>query len=60
MTRDELAKTLDGVWSGCWLNICGHGHKKGDHSLGVFFDTNAPDGFRVHSFAGDDQEACRV
>ena len=36
-----------------------HGHSAIDRSLSVKLDADAPDGFVVHSFAGDDPLACR-
>src|SRR5262249_38802886 len=35
------------------------GHSAGDRSLSVKLDSAAPDGFLVHSFAGDDPIVCR-
>lgn len=37
----------------------GPGHSARDRSLQVTLDPAAPDGFRVHSFSGDDWRACR-
>jgi hypothetical protein len=37
----------------------GPGHSAIDRSLSVKLDSNAPDGFVVHSFAGDDPLVCR-
>jgi AAA domain len=37
----------------------GPGHSPHDRSLSVTLDANAPDGFLVHSFAGDDPIACK-
>jgi hypothetical protein len=34
-------------------------HGQRDRSLRLWFDPTAPDGFRVHSFAGDDPLVCR-
>ena len=59
MKLNELAKLLHGDWNGDWLNISGPGHKKKDRSLGILFNPKAPDGFRVHSLAGDDPVECR-
>jgi hypothetical protein len=40
--------------------ICpGPGHSPRDRSLVVSFDPSAPDGFVVHSFAGDDFRSCK-
>jgi hypothetical protein len=59
MTPESLALLLSGDLNGNWLNIHGPGHSKGDRSLGVLFDSSEPDGFRVHSLAGDDPALCR-
>ncbi|MDG1287891.1 MAG: hypothetical protein P8P30_10090 [Rickettsiales bacterium] len=37
----------------------GPGHSKHDRSLSVKFEPSAPDGFVVHSFAGDEPMRCR-
>ncbi|RWE96329.1 MAG: virulence-associated protein E, partial [Mesorhizobium sp.] len=37
----------------------GPAHGKADRSLSISFDAAAPDGFLVHSFAGDDWQQCR-
>lgn len=37
----------------------GPGHSAKDRSLSVRLEPNAPDGFLVHSFAGDDPIACK-
>ena len=37
----------------------GPGHSPKDRSLSVKIDTDAPDGFVVHSFSGDDPIVCR-
>ena len=37
----------------------GPGHSRQDRSLSVWIDQNAPDGFRVHSHAGDRWQICR-
>ena len=37
----------------------GPGHSAADRSLSVKLDSNAPDRFLVHSFAGDDPLVCR-
>ena len=59
MTRQELAKALGGTRNGPWTNIAGPGHKASDRSLGFRFDPKAPDGFWVHSLAGDDPVLCQ-
>jgi putative DNA primase/helicase len=37
----------------------GPGHSRADRSLSITLDPRAPDGFLVHSFAGDDPMICR-
>ena len=39
--------------------VPGPGHSSADRSLRVWLDHAAPDGFQLHSFAGDDWRACR-
>lgn len=58
MNQKELAKLLGARTRGEWLNIRGPGHSKNDHSLGIIIDPSVPDGFRVHSLAGDDRKTC--
>src|SRR5215211_4243474 len=58
-TLNQLARDLGGDRSGVWINIPGPGHKKKDRSLGIAFDSEAPDGFWIHSLAGDDRSECR-
>ena len=41
------------------LLVPGPGHSPKDRSLAVWIDDAAPDGFRVHSFAGDHWRRCR-
>jgi len=54
------ARTLQGDISGRNGVICpGPGHSRQDRSLSVRFDPTAPDGFLVHSFAGDDPIVCK-
>jgi hypothetical protein len=54
-----IARAMGGtVQSGAAI-VPGPGHKPHDRSLRVFADPDAPDGFRVHSFAGDDPMQCR-
>jgi RecA-family ATPase len=55
----QLAVALDGEVSGNEVLAPGPGHSKQDRSLSVKLDSNAPDGFVVHSFAGDDPIECR-
>jgi len=54
------ARALNGDVSGRDGVVCpGPGHSPQDRSLSVRFDPNAPDGFVVHSFAGDDPIICK-
>ena len=49
------ARALGGDISGRDGVVCpGPGHSRQDRSLSVRLDSTAPDGFVVHSFAGDD------
>ena len=55
----SIASYLDGDVCGSGALVPGPGHGKHDRSLRVFIDANDPDGFRVHSHAGDDWRDCR-
>jgi hypothetical protein len=55
----EIAKVMKGDVNGEWFNTPGPGHSSDDRSLGIKFHKNAPDGFIVHSLAGDDPIQCR-
>jgi predicted P-loop ATPase len=56
-----LARVLHGDLSGDdWINLPGPGHSSKDRSLGIRLNRHAPDGFSVHSFAGDDPATCRA
>lgn len=60
MDLRSTAHALGGDVSGHnTIAIPGPGHSGRDRSLSVTFDDNAPDGFLVNSFAGDDFAACR-
>jgi putative DNA primase/helicase len=59
LTLIEIARRLNGDVSGRWINFRGPGHSAADRSLGILFDPKAPDGFYLHSFAGDDEDECR-
>lgn len=58
MALKDIAAALGGTVNGSWINIPGPGHRAKDRSLGILFDSNARDGFRIKSFA-DDPAACR-
>ena len=53
------ARALGGDVNGRSVLAPGPGHSAGDRSLSVTPDANAPDGFLVNSFAGDDPIACK-
>jgi putative DNA primase/helicase len=55
-----LARALGGEVVGRDTVLCpGPGHGPGDRSLTVRLKPHAPDGFVVHSFAGDEWRECR-
>lgn len=53
------ARMLGGDVSGRGVTCPGPGHSPRDRSLSVIFDAQAPGGFWVYSFAGDDPIECR-
>ena len=55
----SIAKRLGGELSDGQILCPGPNHSDQDRSLAVKLDDNAPEGFVVHSFAGDDPIACR-
>jgi putative DNA primase/helicase len=56
----KIARALGGDVAGCDTVLApGPGHSARDRSLAVRLDHTAPDGFLVHSHAGDDWRACR-
>jgi putative DNA primase/helicase len=54
-----IARALGGEISGRQILAPGPGHSRGDRSLSVRIKPEAPDGFLVHSFAGDDPIICK-
>jgi hypothetical protein len=56
---DQIAKALGGEVSCGQIRAPGPNHSPQDRSLSVKLDTEAPDGFVVNSFSGDDAIACR-
>jgi hypothetical protein len=54
-----IARRLGGEVSAGQIRCPGPGHSAGDRSLSVKIDSDAPDGFVVNSFAGDDELACK-
>jgi hypothetical protein len=59
LTLQQVARALGGEISGNQVLCPGPGHSAKDRSLSVKLDASAPDGFVVHSFAGDDPIECR-
>ena len=59
MDLRTLRAALGGEISGGRLLCPGPGHSRADRSLSIKIDANAPDGFLVHSFAGDDPITCK-
>ena len=55
----QIAELLGGEMRGDHVYAPGPGHSVSDRSLSVLIDASAPDGFVIHSFAGDDAFACR-
>jgi hypothetical protein len=55
----SAARALEGEITGSSVVCAGPNHSRGDRSLSARFDASAPDGFVVHSFAGDDPIAYR-
>ena len=59
MTLQNLAKALGGEINGGQVLAPGPGHSAADRSLSIKLDKDAPDGFVVHSFAGDHPIECK-
>jgi putative DNA primase/helicase len=61
MTLDPraVARALSGNVSGRNVVAPGPGHSRADRSLSIKIEPTAPDGFIVHSFAGDSPLECR-
>src|SRR5262249_1275504 len=55
----SVARALGGEISGRQILAPGPGHSRGDRSVAVGMGAEAPDGFLVHSFAGDDPIICK-
>ena len=55
----EAARRLGGELQGDQIAAPGPNHSRGDRSLSILFSSDAPGGFLVHSFAGDDPLECR-
>lgn len=59
MDLKQIAVALGGEVAGRQVIAPGPGHSPRDRSLAIRLDPSAPDGFLLHSFAGDDWQACR-
>jgi hypothetical protein len=59
MNLRSVALALGGEISGRQVIAPGPGHSRQDRSLSIRLDASAPDGFLVHSFAGDPWQECR-
>lgn len=59
LTPPQVAYTLGGEVFGDQVYVPGPGHSPKDRSLSIKLDASAPDGFLVHSFAGDDPIRCK-
>jgi putative DNA primase/helicase len=60
MNIRDLAHTLGGEVVGRFQVLCpGPNHSRQDRSLSIRLNPNSPDGFIVHSHAGDDWRTCR-
>ena len=59
LSLEQVARMLDGEVSGDQVSAPGPGHSPVDRSLSIKLDVNAPAGFLVHSFSGDDPIACK-
>jgi hypothetical protein len=55
----SLARALGGNAYGSKVVAPGPGHSRADRSLSIKIDPAAPDGFMLHSFAGDSPRECR-
>jgi putative DNA primase/helicase len=58
-SRQEIARKLCGDVRGNHVLVPGPNHSPIDRSLQITINPAAPDGFLVHSFAGDDDIACK-
>jgi hypothetical protein len=59
MSLSSAARLLGGEFSGGQIVCPGPGHSPRDRSLAVRFNADAPDGFLVFSYAGDDFAKCK-
>jgi hypothetical protein len=59
LTLQQLARALGGDVSGTQVLAPGPGHSPKDRSLSIKLEPNAPGGFLVYSFSGDDPILCK-
>ena len=59
LSPQQLAAALGGEVSGSGVLAPGPGHSPKDRSMSVTLGADLPDGFLVHSFAGDDAIKCK-
>lgn len=59
LTLHQFARALGGDISGGQVLAPGPGHSAKDRSLSIKLEENAPGGFLVHSFSGDDPILCK-
>lgn len=59
LSLPQIARALNGKVSGRQVVAAGPGHSHRDQSLSVRLSVASPDGFLVHSHAGDDWRVCR-
>jgi hypothetical protein len=59
LTLQQIAHALVGEVSGDQVRAPEPGHSAKDRSLSIKLGGSAPDGFLVHSFAGDDPICCK-
>ena len=59
LTLPNIAKALGGDVRGGQVLAPGPGHSEHDRSLSIKLDKDAPEGFLVNSFSGDDPIICR-
>jgi hypothetical protein len=59
LTLQQISRALGGEAYGKQVLVRGPGHSPRDRSLSIKLHVSAPDGFVVHSFAGDDPMLCK-
>jgi hypothetical protein len=59
LTLQQIARALGGEVSGNQVRVPGPGHSSKHRSLCITLEPDAPNGFMVHSFSGDDPIVCK-